>query len=87
MKLELRDVNIKCKKLRRDNKATGTLRKDDKIIPIQLKGSDVDKYIKKYGAYNNINIEFEDIQIVVKINNVEKDLINHNIINIDFEAV
>ncbi|MGL4991468.1 MAG: hypothetical protein ACRC57_09980 [Sarcina sp.] len=87
MKLELRDVRIKCKKLRRENNTTGTLRKDGKIIPVQLKGSDIDKYIKKYGAYNNINIEFEDSQITVKINNVEKDLINHNIINIDFEAI
>lgn len=87
MKLELRDVSIKCKKLRRNNLATGTLRKEGKIIPISVKGSDVDKYIKKYGAYNNITLEFEDQEVVVKIINVEKHLIDHNITNIDFEAV
>lgn len=87
MKLELRDVSIKCKKLRRNNLATGTLRKEGKIIPISVKGSDIDKYIKKYGAYNNITLEFEDQEVVVKVINVEKHLIDHNITNIDFEAV
>lgn len=87
MKLELRDVNVKCKRLRKNNIATGTLRKDGKVIPISIKGSDIDKYTKRYGIKKNITLEFEGSSIDVKVVNVEKDMIDHNIINIDFEAI
>lgn len=89
MKLELglRDVSIKCKKLRRNNNATGTLRKNGEIIPILVKGSDVDKYVKRYGVYNDITVSFDGCELVVKAINVEKHNIDHNITNIDFEVV
>ena len=87
MKLELRDVNIKCKKLRKNNITTGTLRKDGKVIPISIKGSDIDKYAKRYGVKKNMTLEFEGNQIEVKVINVEKHMIDHNITNIDFEAI
>lgn len=87
MKLELRDVNINCKRLRKNNLATGSLRKDGEVIPVSIKGSDIDKYAKKYGVEKNITLEFEGNEIEVKVINVEKDMIAHNIINIDFETI
>ncbi|MGL5820636.1 MAG: hypothetical protein ACRCYE_03265 [Sarcina sp.] len=85
MKLELRDASIKCKKLRRNNLATGTLRKDGKIIPISIKGSDIDKYSKRKGLIENLKLDFDGSEIEVKVINVERDLLKHNITNIDFE--
>ena len=87
MKLELRDASIKCKKLRKNNIATGSLRKDGQVIPVSIKGSDIDKYTKVYGIKNNITLEFEGNQIEVKVLKVEKEPIAHNITNIDFEVV
>ncbi|MGL5634573.1 MAG: hypothetical protein ACRDDL_05885 [Sarcina sp.] len=85
MKLELRDASIKCKKLRRNNLATGTLRKNGKIIPISIKGSDIDKYSKRKGLIENLKLDFDGSEIEVKVINVERDLLKHNITNIDFE--
>ena len=67
MKLELRDVKIKCKKFRRNNMATGSLKKDGEIIPVLIKGSDIDQYIlvkvlkvERHPVNHNItNIDFE----------------------------
>ncbi|MGL5575124.1 MAG: hypothetical protein ACRDCW_06185 [Sarcina sp.] len=87
MKLELRDASIKCKKLRRNNIATGSLRKNGKVIPVSIKGSDIDKYAKKYGVEKNITLEFEGNEIEVKVLNVERHMLDHNITNIDFETV
>ncbi|MGL4452525.1 MAG: hypothetical protein ACRCTZ_15275 [Sarcina sp.] len=87
MKLELRDASIKCKKLRRNNIATGSLRKNGKVIPVSIKGSDIDKYAKKYGVEKNITLEFEGNEIEVKVVNVERHMLDHNITNIDFETV
>ncbi|MGL4742368.1 MAG: hypothetical protein ACRC41_16505 [Sarcina sp.] len=86
MRLELRDVSIKCKKLRRNNLATGTLRKDGQIIPISIKGSDIDKYSKRNGLIENLKLDFDGSEIEVKVINVERDLLKHNITNIDFEV-
>ncbi|WP_297517534.1 hypothetical protein [uncultured Clostridium sp.] len=87
MKLELRDVKINCKRLRKSNLATGSLKKDGQVIPISIKGSDIDKYAKESGIKKNITLEFEGNQIEVKVVKVEKEPIAHNIINIDFEAI
>lgn len=88
MKLELRDVSIKCKKLRRNNIATGTLRKNDKeIIPISLCGTDMDKYINDFGFNKLIELEFGEEKIEAKILKVFRDNINHNIINVDFQQI
>lgn len=86
MKLELRDVSIKCKKLRRNNLATGTLKKDGQIIPISIKGSDIDKYSKRNVLMENLKLDFDGSEIEVKVMNVERDLLKHNITNIDFEV-
>ena len=85
MKLELRDVKIKCKKLRRNNMATGSLKKDGQIIPVAIKGSDIDQYRIAVGLRKNISLEFEGADILVKVLKVERHPVNHNITNIDFE--
>lgn len=85
MKLELRDVKIKCKKLRRNNLATGSLKRDGQTIPVAIKGSDIDKYRAANGLLHNIKLEFEGEEITVKVIEVQRHLIHHNITNIDFE--
>ena len=85
MKLELRDVKIKCKKFRRNNMATGSLKKDGEIIPVLIKGSDIDQYRVAVGFKKNISLKFEGNDILVKVLKVERHPVNHNITNIDFE--
>lgn len=87
MQLFLRDASIKAKKFRRNNIATGTLRRVNNIISISIKGSDMDKYIRDNGFNKIMDVEFEGENLKVKILGTKKDVLLHNIINVDFQEV
>ncbi|MGL5615387.1 MAG: hypothetical protein ACRDD2_04040 [Sarcina sp.] len=87
LNLNLRDVSIPCKRLRKDNLATGSLRRGDKVIPISVKGSDIDKYVRDNGYDKLVDVEISGENIKVKIALSKRDLIIHNIVNIDFIEV
>lgn len=87
MKLFLRDTSIKCKKIRKNNLATGTLKRSTSVIPISIKGTDIDKYILEYGFNKIMDVEFGEEKLRVKIIGTKKDVLLHNIINIDFQEL
>ncbi len=79
-----RDPRIKCKKLRREGIITGTLkRRNGDIIPISVKGSSIDTYINSNGLNHELIILFENSEIKTRIYRVQKNLIMHNVDNID----
>ncbi len=84
IEINLRDVNIKCKKLRKEGIITGTLKRiNGEIIPISLKGNKIDSYILNNGFNEDLNVVLNGEEIVTKIYRVQKNLLIHNIDNID----
>lgn len=84
IQINRRNSNIKCKKLRRQGLITGTLRRrNGDIIPISLKGSSVDTFVNKNGLNEELIVLFENSEIKTRIYKVQKNLIFHNIDNID----
>lgn len=88
MRIEVRDVNIKCKKIRRDNKAVGVLKTlKGEIVPITIKGSDMDNYRRDFGIKNTITLDFGDEKINVKITDIKRDRLIPRVTDVDFEQV
>lgn len=84
IKITLRDVNIKCKKLRREGIITGTLKRlNGEIIPISLKGSKIDCYILNNGLNKELKVSLNGEEIKTKIYRVQKNLLIHNVDNIE----
>lgn len=84
IKVNRRDPKIKCKKLRREGIITGTLKRcNGDIIPISVKGSSIDTYVNSNGLNHELIILFEGSEIKTSIYRVQKNLIMHNVDNID----
>ena len=84
LKVDIRDIKVKCKKLRNKGIISGTLKRiNGEIIPISLKGSDVDKYILNNGLNKEVFIIFNNEKINTKIYRIQRNLLVHNVINID----
>ncbi|NLZ33849.1 hypothetical protein [Clostridium isatidis] len=84
LEAKLRDTRKKGKVLRRLGQVTGTIRrKDGDIIPISMVMHKVETYLSRYGLGSKFDINFENEKINVKIDRVQRDLLVHNIINID----
>ena len=84
LKVDIRDIKVKCKKLRKKGIISGTLRRTNgEIVPISLKGSDVDKHILNNGLNKEIFIIFNNEEIRTKIYKLQRNLLVHNVINID----
>lgn len=85
LEVNSRDVKKRGKVLRNKGIITGTLkRKDGKICNIQLFGSNLDTIVYRTGLKIRLQIKFEGELINTKINRVQRDVLFHNIINIDF---
>lgn len=88
MRIEVRDVNIKCKKLRRENKAVGILKTlKGEILPISIKGSDMDNYRRDFDIKNTLTLDFGDEKINVKITNLKRDRLIPRVTDVDFEEI
>ena len=84
LKVDIRDIKVKCKKLRKKGIISGTLKRSNgEIIPISLKGSSVDKHILNNGLNNEVLIIFNNEEINTKIDRLQRNLLIHNVINID----
>lgn len=84
IQINRRDSKIKCKKLRRQGVITGTLRRcSGEIISISVKGSSIDTFVNNNGLNEELIVIFENKKIKTRIYKVQRNLMFHNIDNID----
>ena len=83
-----RDVKKKGKALRNKGIITGTLKRTDgEICNIQMLGNSLDTLIARNGLNLSLQIEFQGQVINTKIDRVQRDVLFHNIINVDLLEV
>ncbi|MBU5453907.1 hypothetical protein [Caproiciproducens sp. MSJ-32] len=84
LEAKLRDIRKKGRTLRRLGQVTGTIRrKNGDIIPISMVMHKLETYVSRYGLGSKFDINFENETIKVKIDRVQRDILLHNIINVD----
>ncbi len=84
----MRDVNKKGKVLRNLGLVTGTIkRKNGEISLISMVGYKLETYISRNGLKTRMKINFEGDIIDTIIERAQKDVVLHNIINIDLIEV
>lgn len=84
IQINRRNSNVKCKKLRRQGLITGTLRRcNGDIIPISVKGNSIDTFVNKNGLNAELVVMLENSEIKTRIYIVQRNLMFHNIDNID----
>ena len=88
LEAKFRDSSLKCRKFRNKGLTTGTLkRKNGEIIPISMIIYKLDAYLNRNGFEELIEINFEGEILKAKIKQTQKDIVNHNVINIDLLEV
>lgn len=84
LEAKLRDIRKKGRTLRRLGQVTGTIRrKNGDIIPISMVMHKLETYVSRYGLGSKFDINFENETIKVKIDRVQRNILLHNIINVD----
>ncbi len=84
----MRDVKKKGKVLRNSGLVTGTIkRKNGEISLISMVGYKLETYISRNGLKTRMKINFEGDIIDTIIERAQKDVVLHNIINIDLIEV
>lgn len=84
VEVKIRDLKKKGRSLRNDGIITGTLkRKDGKIFNIEMNGNNLDTLVNRDGLSLSLSISFESEVINTKISIVQRDVLHHNIINVD----
>ena len=79
-----RNLKKKGKSLRNQGIITGTLkRKNGQVYNIQMNGNDLDTLVSRSGLNLKLDIDFQGDSINTKIEKVQRDVIYHNIINVD----
>ena len=58
-------------------------RKNGEIIPISMIGFKLETYIKRNGLNTNIPLTFDNEELKVRIDRLQRNVLSHNIINID----
>ncbi len=82
------DSYLTIRKLREDGYIPGVLygfEKSNQLV--QLKEKELQKHLKEHGVSSIFNVEFADELIPVKINEVQKDIINQKLIHFDLQTV
>ena len=84
LEVKVRDLKKKGKTLRNNGIITGTLiRKDGRVFYVEVDGNKLDTLVKRNGLSLRLQINFEGEIINTKINRVQRDVLLHNIINVD----
>ena len=84
LEAKLRDIRKKNRSLRNAGLVTGTLKRENGlIIPISMISNKLETFVKRNGLGTEVIIEFEKEVIKTKIDRVQRELLIHNIINID----
>ncbi|TGY43307.1 hypothetical protein E5347_00415 [Clostridium sartagoforme] len=84
IEVKIRDLKKKGRSLRNEGIITGTLkRKDGRIFNIEMNGNNLDTLVNRDGLSLSLSISFEREVINTKITRVQRDVLHHNIINVD----
>ncbi|MBS4804687.1 MAG: hypothetical protein KH005_07380 [Clostridium sp.] len=84
IEVKIRDLKKKGRSLRNQGIITGTLkRKDGRIFNIEMNGNNLDTLVNRDGLLLSLSISFESEVINIKISRVQRDVLHHNIINVD----
>lgn len=84
IEVKIRDLKKKGRSLRNKGIITGTLkRKDGSIFNIEMSGDNLDTLVNRNGLSLSLAISFESEVINTKISRVQRDVLLHNIINVD----
>lgn len=84
IEVKIRDLKKKGRSLRNEGIITGTLkRKDGRIFNIEMNGNNLDTLVNRDGLSLGLSISFESEVINTKISIVQRDVLHHNIINVD----
>lgn len=88
LEAKLRDVKKKGKILRNSGLVTGTIkRKNGEISLISMVGYKLETYVLRNGLKARVKINFEGDVIDTIIKRAQKDIVLHNIINIELIEV
>lgn len=84
LEVNSRDIKKKGKSLRNEGIITGTLkRRDGRLYYIQMYGNDLDTLVSRSGLSLALPIKFQGELINTRIEKVQRDVLFHNIINVD----
>ncbi|MBE6053803.1 MAG: hypothetical protein E7212_07790 [Clostridium sartagoforme] len=84
LEVNIRDVKKRGKVLRNKGIITGTLKRTDgEIVYIQMLGNSLDTFVARNGLNLLLQINFQGQLIKAKIDRVQRDVLFHNIINVD----
>lgn len=84
IEVKVRDLKKKGRSLRNEGVITGTLkRKDGRVFNIEMNGNNLDTLVNRNGLSLSISISFGSEVINTKITRVQRDVLHHNIINVD----
>ncbi|GAB6169630.1 hypothetical protein JCM1393_20900 [Clostridium carnis] len=84
LEARLRDVKTRGRSLRNAGYTTGTLkRKNGEVQLISVLGYKLETYLLRNGLNSNMEINFNGETLNTKIFSVQRDVIKHNVINLD----
>ena len=84
LEAKLRDVRKRNRTLRNAGLVTGTLKRTNGlIIPISMIGYKLDTFTKRNGLGVEVIIELDSEVIKTKIDRVQREMLTHDIMNID----
>ncbi|MCF0147294.1 MAG: hypothetical protein HUJ77_02730 [Clostridium sp.] len=84
LEVSSRDLKKKGKSLRNKGIITGTLkRKNGQVYNIQMNGNNLDTLVARNGLNLRLPISFQGDLINTRIEIVQRDVLYHNIINVD----
>jgi ribosomal protein L25 (general stress protein Ctc) len=88
LEAKVRDLRLKPRKFRNKDLATGMLKNiNGDNIPICFKENELDKFITKYGEHTEFQLNLEGMEINVKVVEVLRHVLNHNVINLDLVEI
>lgn len=88
LEVNIRDLKKKGKSLRNKGIITGTLKKvNGEVYNIQMNGNDLDTIVTRSSLRILLPINFRGELVNTKIEKVQRDVLFHNIINVDLLEV
>lgn len=84
----LRDLKIKGRKFRNEGRTMGIItRSNGEILPISIKRSDMDKFLRRHGDHSYVTLSVDGKNINTSIVEVQRDIVFHYAHNIQFKEV
>jgi len=84
----VRDLKVKGRKFRNEGRSIGLIvRNNGEGLPISVKRSDMETFLKRYGQHSNVTLKVDGNSIEASIVSIDRDVIFHYPHNIEFKEV